>query len=360
MDVEHGQNAAAAGAQWAEWAVDAPAKHAAEADGDPEVADEWLAILEDSGRAEESDERAEEGTGPVAAAAAGAQAADCATSGTAAAALHAAAFPAAECSFHGVDEAPSAAEADAVPEALQVPGIVERWALQLPMDSWALQLDAAEEEEAMAAAYSLHGGDGAFDAPAPLPLTDKAEPMETPHMLIDGRFMTDARDHREGSLLQRGISCCMKLLSRCNTGRAMVGVSHNPVCRFRRYYYQGWAHMSVLLRDNNAGRVHMYEAGLIATLKALLLPCRHCRMAIGHEVANRQPGGEGPMATFAPPYFAYLVVCEDEEQGPAEARRWRSGRLLMKDWRHYFAEVEAGLQIYWQTSLYMDDGSGNG
>ena len=359
MDVEYGQHAAAASAQLAEWAVDASAKHAAEADGDPEV-DEWMAILEESGRAEESDERAEESTGAVAAA--GAQAADCATSG---AALHAAVSPAAECSFHGVDEAPSAAEADAVPEAdaaaIQgVQWIFESWGLQVPMDSWALQLDqaAAEEEaaQAMAAAHSLHG-DGAFEAPAPL--TDKAEPMETPYMLIDGFSMTDARDHREGSLLKQGISCCMKLLSRFNTGRAMIGVTHNPVCRFRRYYYQGWGRMIVLLRDTNAGRVHMYEAGLIATLKALLLPCRHCRMAIGHEVANRLPGGEGLMATFAPPYFAYVVLCEEEDQGPAEARRWRSGRLSMRDWRRYFADVEAGLQIYWQTSQEMDDGPGD-
>ena len=184
--------------------------------------------------------------------------------------------------------------------------------------------------------------------------------MDPPDLLVDGARMMNAREHREGSLLTRGIQSCMKRLSVFHHGKGVVGVTHNPVSRFRWYYYQGWPYMTVLLRDHNAGRVHMFEAALIASLKALLLPCRNCPMAVGHELANRAPGGEGPMANFAPPYFAYIVSCEEEAQAPAEARRFRQGRISMSDWRDHFAEVEAKLEIFWQTPLDVDDGPGTG
>jgi len=123
----------------------------------------------------------------------------------------------------------------------------------------------------------------------PLGIVDKCMPSPQADRAICGKILAHSKD--KVTLLREriGVRVCI----------FKIGVTANPIARYKLYVDQGYATMWLIHKSNSLDLVHMLEAALISEYHQHV----GCRNQTG-------TGGEGALnrrVPIAPPYFVYVV-----------------------------------------------------
>ena len=86
-----------------------------------------------------------------------------------------------------------------------------------------------------------------------------------------------------------------------------IGVTHNPLVRYRSYHENGYKTMWLLAMSCSIPLVHMLEAALICKY-CLHVGCRNKKGTGGEGYLNRHDGPPGP-------FFVYIVGARADQHG---------------------------------------------
>ena len=110
-----------------------------------------------------------------------------------------------------------------------------------------------------------------------------------------GRILLHARQQVSGLRERLGIGVCI----------FKIGVTANPVLRFKEYFQKKYTHMWIIFSSPDLGQIHMLEAALIALFHTSA-GCRNAPNTGGEGALNRKNHG-------GPPFYVYVTAARGDQ-----------------------------------------------